>query len=67
MRGYDSPGTIPFDLDEDEDGTLDFLPYEKVIECIALIGPDNGNGVDPVFCDDTVGPDGDFHPGHVFR
>lgn len=57
------------DLDTDDDGTLDVMPWTSVLDCIALL---EESAVPPVnteftYCADTVGPDGAFVPGHVYR
>ncbi len=45
------------DLDTNDDGVLDVTPWEAVIDCAALIGAGSSN---VVYCDVTIGPDGDF-------
>ncbi|MGD9021618.1 MAG: lamin tail domain-containing protein, partial [Lysobacterales bacterium] len=52
------------DLDTDDDGVLDVTPWDEVVDCIALVET-VGSG-DLLYCDDTVGPDGSFVPGHVY-
>mgnify|MGYP001800612395 CR=1 FL=1 len=66
VRGFQSPGALPVDLDVDDDGSLDFVPYDELVDCISSIGPDGDEG-DAIFCDETIGPNGEFHPGHIFR
>lgn len=70
-------GTAPAvgdDLDTDDDGILDITPWSAVVDGVALVetpNPDGMNGND-FFYDNlpnvtSVGPDGNFVPGHVFR
>lgn len=51
------------DLDLDDDGVLDVIPWTALVDCAALIET-IGTG-DRVYCASTVGPDGSFVPGHV--
>ncbi len=53
------------DLDTNDDGTLDSEPWSQLVDCVALIET-VGSG-DLTYCATTVGPDGSFVPGHVFR
>ncbi len=53
------------DLDTDDDGTLDVIPWSEVLDSVALIeSPGSG---DQVYSDIQVGPDGPYVPAHVFR
>ncbi len=52
------------DLDTDDDGVLDVIPWTSVVDCVALIET-VGSG-DQVYCTTQVGPDGSYVPGHVF-
>ena len=53
-----------FDLDTNDDRTLDLMPWEETIDCIALIG----DGTDEfIYCDSTVGPDGSFVAAGGYR
>ena len=53
-----------FDLDTNDDRTLDLMPWEETIDCIALIG----DGIDEfIYCDNTVGPDGSFVAAGGYR
>ncbi len=56
------------DLDTNDDGVLDVLPWESIIDSVAIVGA-NTPGVDGdhIYSADTVGPDGIFTPGHVYR
>ncbi len=55
------------DLDTNDDGVLDITPWVQQLDLIAVIGP----WTIPITTEHhygppTVGPDGDFSPGHVF-
>lgn len=52
------------DLDLDDDGILDVVPWTEQVACVALIAT-VGSG-DLTYCATTIGPDGSFVPGHVF-
>jgi len=63
------------DLDTDDDGTLDIIPWTSVMDGVALIeavNPPSGppSGTEYEYATSlgfpTVGPDGNFVPGHVF-
>ena len=51
------------DLDVDDDGSLDTVPWTEQVACLALVET-VGSG-EQVYCAETVGPDGTFVPGHV--
>jgi predicted extracellular nuclease len=52
------------DLDTDDDGALDSTPWTSVVDWVSLVqSPDGG---DRYYSPTTVGPDGDFVPGHVY-
>jgi len=53
------------DLDTDDDGVLDAMPWSSVVDCVALVAT-LGSG-DLLYCSTQVGPDGNYVPGHVFR
>ncbi len=62
----DFTGALNDDLDTDNDGVLDIEPWSEVVDSVSLIvlpGP----GTDPAYSRTTVGPDGTFVPGHVYR
>lgn len=61
VRGF--TGANGQDLDTDDDGTLDAMPWSEVLDCVALI---EFLGAQPVYCDARVIGDG-FTPGHVVR
>jgi len=63
-------GSLNQDLDTNDDGVLDITPWTSVVDKIAIIEENNP----PVALDGewhygppTVGPDGTFVPGHVYR
>ena len=61
-------GQVGDDLDFEDDGVLDILPWETIIDCVALVGPGiPGVDGDHVYCATQVGPDGMFVPGHIYR
>lgn len=63
-------GTLNQDLDTNNDGVLDITPWTSVLDCVALVNAAAINcvaGVEYVYCSTQVGPDGTFHPGHVYR
>jgi hypothetical protein len=60
------------DLDTDDNGTLDTTPWTSVLDCVALIEESNPpSGTEYEYATDlgypTVGPDGIYVPGHVYR
>jgi hypothetical protein len=66
----DFTGVVDDDLDMDDDGVLDVTPWTEIIDSIALIenpNPPSGTGNEWAYGDATVGPDGPFVPGHVYR
>ncbi len=52
------------DLDTDDDGSLDHVPWDGMIDCVAILDAE-GSG-DKTYCDVTVGPDGGSAPFHVY-
>ena len=53
------------DLDSNDDGVLDVTPWSEIIDSIALVEtPTSG---DKFYGDTTIGPDGTFVPGHIYR
>ena len=61
----DFTGASGDDLDTDDDGVLDVVPWAEIVDSVALI-ESVGSG-DQVYSVTQVGPDGSFVPGHVFR
>ena len=62
----DFSGSRGDDLDADDNGTLDVNPWTAIIDAVALIASTDGSG-DQVYSTNTVGPDGSFVPGYVYR
>ena len=63
-------GTIAMDLDTNDDGTLDVTPWTAIIDGVALVNAAvvTCAGVEYTYYPSaTLGPDGTFHPGHVYR
>ncbi len=55
------------DLDTDDDGVLDVTPWSAVVDTIALIEEENPPSGTEYAYGPTIGPDGGFTPGHVYR
>ncbi len=64
MLVADFSGTTGMDLDTNDDGILDSVPWSSVVDCIALLESEAAG--DRVYCDHTVGPNGSV-PWHVYR
>lgn len=61
-------GTLNDDLDTNDDGVLDFTPWTKIIDMVALALELNPpSDTEWYYGDTVVGPDGAFVPGHVYR
>ncbi len=60
----DFTGNIDDDLDTNDDGILDVVPWSEQVDCVALVETP-GSG-DQIYCSTQVGPDGAFVPGHVY-
>ena len=58
-------GMLGDDLDTNDDGVLDVTPWAAVLDSVALI--EMLVGGDEYYSSTTVGPDGSFVPGHVYR
>lgn len=58
-------GSNGADLDTDDDGTLDSTPWDSIIDSIAFI--EDPSGGDETYSPNTIGPDGTFVPGTIFR
>lgn len=54
------------DLDAEDDGVLDSTPWVESTSCIALIETDPTVEGDQVYCDNRIGPNELFVPGHVY-
>jgi len=59
-------GALNDDLDTNDDGILDVMPWASVVDAIALVTPNAPPAGDCTYAS-TVGPDGAFVPGHVYR
>lgn len=53
------------DLDVDDDGTLDSLPWVSIVDSVSLV--EDPAGGDKFYSATQVGPDGNFVPAHVYR
>ncbi len=64
-------GTNGMDLDTNDDGTLDATPWTSIVDGVALVTPaviNCAGGVEYTYYPSaTVGPDGAYVPGHVYR
>jgi hypothetical protein len=63
-------GAIATDLDTNDDGTLDVTPWTAIIDGVALVNAAvvTCAGVEYTYYPSaTLGPDGTYHPGHVYR
>ncbi len=66
----DFTGSLNDDIDLDDDGVQDITPWSGVVDCVAMIedaAPVCVGTSESVYCSTTVGPDGSFVPGHVYR
>jgi len=53
------------DLDADDDGAFDVSPWTAILDSAALINPNVVSEL--VYSATQIGPDGTFHPAHVYR
>lgn len=66
-------GALNDDLDLDDDGTLDVMPWASLVDAIGLIDDVNTSqaGIEHFYGQalgfTDIGPDGSFVPGHVYR
>ncbi len=62
-------GTLNQDLDTNNDGVLDVTPWDVILCDVAIVIDPNPDGItqDFYYSDNVVGPDGFFHPFHVWR
>jgi hypothetical protein len=70
MLVYGFTGTNGQDLDTLDTGTFDTTPWTSVADCVGLdegTTPDCAAGDEYLYCTTTVGPDGLYVPGHVYR
>ncbi len=67
VRGFS--GADALDLDTDNNGTLDLTPWLELYDSIALIKTTTvpPTGTEWFYGPNTIGPDGTFVPGHIWR
>ena len=53
------------DLDTNDDGVLDVTPWTAIVDSVALVETEGTE--DQIYGPVSVGPDGSFVPGHVYR
>lgn len=64
----DFEGAPGDDLDLNDDGVLDALPWAEVVDSLALVEPpDEQAGTEQPYGTLRAGPEGLFVPGHVYR
>ena len=64
---YGFTGANGDDLDADDDGVLDVMPWEAELDRIALVEEENPPaGTEYHYGPPSVGPDGSYVPGHAF-
>ena len=66
----DFTGANGDDLDTDDDGTLDSTPWSSIIDGVSLVETADGTGdkfYAPGLGLPSIGPDGTFVPGHVYK
>jgi DNA/RNA endonuclease G (NUC1) len=62
VRGF--TGSDGQDLDTDDDGVFETTPWSEVVDCLSLI---EFLGLQPIYCDQRLGRDVSFTPGHSKR
>ncbi|EDY80777.1 endonuclease/exonuclease/phosphatase family [Verrucomicrobiia bacterium DG1235] len=62
---FEFTGSVGDDLDTNEDGVLDLTPWTSILDSIALV--ESATSGEKVYGDASIGPDGTFVPGHVYR
>ncbi|HYE95264.1 MAG TPA: CHRD domain-containing protein [Rubricoccaceae bacterium] len=60
-------GTDGQDLDTDDDGDLDVMPWGSVVDAVGLADDSTDLAYGAFLGFEDVGPDGSFPPGHIFR
>jgi|GEM_PF-967887 len=62
-------GTLQDDLDTNDDGFLDVRPWDQVLDAVALVETpfSEDKTYEMMFGGASVGPDGNFVPGHAFQ
>jgi hypothetical protein len=58
-------GSSGDDLDIDDDGVLDAMPWLTNLDGVSVV--DGDGNTDFSYSDDVLGPDGNFVPSHLFR
>eukprot|EP00549_Striatella_unipunctata_P002614 CAMPEP_0118692506 /NCGR_PEP_ID=MMETSP0800-20121206/11330_1 /TAXON_ID=210618 ORGANISM="Striatella unipunctata, Strain CCMP2910" /NCGR_SAMPLE_ID=MMETSP0800 /ASSEMBLY_ACC=CAM_ASM_000638 /LENGTH=114 /DNA_ID=CAMNT_0006590517 /DNA_START=1 /DNA_END=345 /DNA_ORIENTATION=+ len=58
-------GKLGDDLDTDDDGVLDILPWSTIIDSISLV--ESLTSGDKYYSDIVLGPDGSYVPAHAIR
>jgi len=53
------------DLDPDDDGMLDIIPWDKIVDGVALV--ESFSSGELIYSEATIGPDGSYVPGQVFK
>ncbi len=59
-------GSLDQDLDTDDDGTLDITPWTTIVSEVAVVGDPYPGEQGWAYSEVTVGPDGEFQPGHIY-
>ncbi|MBM4112082.1 MAG: hypothetical protein FJ253_01720 [Phycisphaerae bacterium] len=66
VRGF--TGASNQDLDTNNDGVLDLTPWAEIVDWVSLIvQPNPPTSTEWAYSPTTIGPDGIFVPGHVYR
>jgi len=67
-------GTLAQDLDTNDDGVFDVTPWTAIISCVAIVNPTLpidcaglAGATEHAYCATAIGPDGLFHPGHIYK
>ena len=63
VKGF--TGSNGDDLDTDNDGVLDSMPFTSILDSVALV--ESTTSGEEVYSNTTVGPNGTFVPAHVYR
>lgn len=65
MLVRDFEGMVDQDLDTNDDGSFEVAPWSTIRKCISVLAS-VGSG-DVTYCGATIGPDGGFAPGHIYK
>lgn len=60
-------GSMGEDLDTDDDGMLDLVPWTTIVDGVALLEDPTATTSEHFYASTVVGPDESDVPGHVFR